>query len=337
MKPNLGLSDLAASQQSLLRNANVKTALFLTGQKLATNEKTVSEIASEGNVGRVFAMDHSLEMVDRYTQTINAGRVRLDTLQTVLGNVRDIAATVNLGVLSTVNSGDMNASMIEARGAIPALEAVVSMLNTNVAGQSLFSGAATDRAALVDASQIQNDIDTIVAAAPDATTALANIDFYFFNAAGGFPTTAYVGSTSSASDIRVGENETIAQNIKADDNALRETIRNLTVISAVANGAFPLSVIDQKALLLDASQKNLSTSDAVIKLREGTGYDQERLEAASVRNQSERSRLLIARVDIANVDPYETASMFQDLQAQVEKMYTVTARLAQLSLTNFLR
>ena len=337
MNGYLGLSDLASSMQLQRQNASVKSAVFKAGEELSSGKKSIGDIAKAGDVQRIFGYDHTLTMLDRFKQSADAGRVRLESMQTILGQIRDAGANVSLGVLNEIQGGRYGPSMVEARGAISALETVVSLLNQNVAGQSLFSGAATDRAALVSASQIQADVDAIVAAAPDAATALTNIDFYFNNPAGGFATTAYTGSVNNGPDIRIGENELISVPIRADDVAIREAIRNLTVIGSIANGGFAGSTTDQRAMLLDGATTNLNTSDSLIKLREMTGYDQERLERAVARNEAERSQISIARVDVANVDPYETASRFQELQIQLEKMFTVTARLSQLTLTNFLR
>lgn len=337
MSSYIGLSDLAASWQLQRQNTSIKTALFDTGQQLTTNEKSVGEISRDGNIQRLFSFDRSLSLLDGYENAANAARVQMDAIQSSLGNVRDTAARVGLGVLAAVDTSDHVMSMTEARGAIPALESVVSMININVAGKSLFSGAATDRNALNSANQIQTDVDAIVAGSPDATTAIAAIDFYFNDPTGGFATTIYNGSLSNGPDVRVGDNESISMPVRADDPAIRETLRNLSIMASVANGAFPTSIADQQQMLRTAATDNLTTSDDLNKLREATGFSQERLEIAVSRNEAHKSGLMIGRVDMANVDPYETASRFQELQVQLEKMFTVTARLSQLTLTNYLR
>ncbi len=337
MAAYLGLSDLAASWQLQRNNTSIKTNLSEVGQKLTTGEFLTKDISDAGNIQKLFAIDNSLEILERYKQSTDAGRVRLDGVQSILGQVRDVAANVGLGVLTAVESATISTSLVEARGAGPAMQTIVGLLNTNVAGHSLFSGAASDRAALASSDQIQADIDAIVAAAPDVATALADIDFYFNDPTGGFETTIYTGSLIDAPDIRLSETEVISVPIRADDQALRETLRNLSVFAAVANGGFAGSPTQQEAMLLDAATRNLSASDDVIKLRESTGFNQERLEEATARNDAERSGLMISRVDIANVDQYEMATMFQELQGQLEKMYAITARLSGLTLTNFLR
>jgi flagellar hook-associated protein 3 FlgL len=45
----------------------------------------------------------------------------------------------------------------------------------------------------------------------------------------------------------------------------------------------------------------------------------------------------MARSDIVSVDPFEVATELQNLQVQLETIYTITARLSGLSLTKYLR
>jgi flagellar hook-associated protein 3 FlgL len=45
----------------------------------------------------------------------------------------------------------------------------------------------------------------------------------------------------------------------------------------------------------------------------------------------------IARAKLVAVDPLEAASTYQTLQVQLESVYTVTARLANLRFSNFIR
>ena len=52
---------------------------------------------------------------------------------------------------------------------------------------------------------------------------------------------------------------------------------------------------------------------------------------------SERDTLDLARTKIVATDPLEAASAYQTLQVQLESIYTVTSRLANLRFANFMR
>jgi len=66
------------------------------------------------------------------------------------------------------------------------------------------------------------------------------------------------------------------------------------------------------------------------------GAIEAQIEDAAARNSAEATSLRIVRNDITNVDPYEVAARLQDNQAQLEKIYTLTARMTRLSLMDYL-
>ena len=56
----------------------------------------------------------------------------------------------------------------------------------------------------------------------------------------------------------------------------------------------------------------------------------------AIRNAAEASALQIARNGLVAADPYDTATAIQAVQTQIETLYTLTARLSRLSLTDYL-
>ena len=332
-----GVSDLAGSWSMRRTQGEVKMQTIIASEELTTGLKDTQKIANAGDVGRVFAIDRELSGIERYGQAMAAGRVRLDATQSSLATIRTTAQEVTLGVLSLLEADSFKSTEIQAAGAVPALRSVVTMLNGEIAGHSLFSGATIDRAPLKDGDEILADIEAIMAAAPDVATAQADIDFYFDDPAGGFATSAYSGSANDAPDISLAKGDTIAMTVRADTEALRDTMKNLAIIGAVANGTFAGTRKEQKELMLAASQDALQVNDQLVKLQERVGYDQERLERASTRNQAERMRLNIARTELTGADPYEAAGRFQELEAQMEKIFAITVKMSDLSLINYMR
>ena len=61
------------------------------------------------------------------------------------------------------------------------------------------------------------------------------------------------------------------------------------------------------------------------------------IDAAQARNANESFALQIARNDLVSADPYETASKLQETEAQLEMIYTITARMTRLSLLDYMR
>jgi len=332
-----GMSDLSQSWSLQRHSRNLRSDFDKTATELTTGLKTSGEIARAGDTGRVLGIDRSLSLIDRFRQSTSVGALRLETTQSALQSIRTLGKDISLGILSLVDQDSFQTTDIQAEQAVTALQSAVSNLNTHVAGQSLFAGAATDTAAVVDAATLQADVEAILSAAPDVPTALANIDFYFNDPTGGYLTASYLGDTQDGPDITIGEGETVAMTVRADDATIREALRNLAIIAALSNDAYGGTMSEVRLLLKDAAETGLNTDLNLTKMQEKVGFAQERVEAAAARNNAERTRLQVARNDLASVDPYEAASRFEELQSQIETLYTVTARRSSLSLVNFLR
>ena len=75
----------------------------------------------------------------------------------------------------------------------------------------------------------------------------------------------------------------------------------------------------------------------MLDLRAAVGSLQEAVESAKAQRVSERETLDLARTKIVATDPLEAASTYQALEVQLEAIYTVTSRLANLRFVNFMR
>ena len=64
---------------------------------------------------------------------------------------------------------------------------------------------------------------------------------------------------------------------------------------------------------------------------------QEQIEGWMLRTETEMVGMENARNSLLAVDPYETATRLEAAQFQLESLYTVTVRLSNMSLVNYLR
>ncbi len=67
------------------------------------------------------------------------------------------------------------------------------------------------------------------------------------------------------------------------------------------------------------------------------GVLEAQIDTAATRNSNEASALQIARSGITEADPYETATRLDETEAQLERIYALTARLSRLSLLDYLK
>ena len=55
------------------------------------------------------------------------------------------------------------------------------------------------------------------------------------------------------------------------------------------------------------------------------------------RNQAELLSLELAQSDLVGADPYRLATELEAVQTNLEMLYSITARLSRLNLTDFIR
>ena len=91
------------------------------------------------------------------------------------------------------------------------------------------------------------------------------------------------------------------------------------------------------AMLGEAGSQMLAAKEGILDLRATVGSQQETVERAKAQRVSEHDTLDLARSKIMATDPLEAASAYQALEVQLESIYTVTSRLANLRFANFMR
>ena len=125
--------------------------------------------------------------------------------------------------------------------------------------------------------------------------------------------------------------------VTADDPALRRALMGLAAAALVDDSALGFSDGQRKALAARAGEVVLSSQDALVGLGARLGVSEMRLETVQSRNQAELLSLELAQSDLVSSDPYTLATELEAVQTNLEMMYSITARLSRLNLTDFIR
>jgi flagellar hook-associated protein 3 FlgL len=350
-----GGSDFARLQALQKHAFATRNRLDVAAQEMTSNLKADRFEATGGNLTRLFALERSLERNAVFSQTIALTDLRLDVMQESLGRILAPAEDLAIDLATAVGKGDYSAAMLHADAARRALTDTVAVMNTTVAGQSLFAGATTDGPALAEAEAIvaaetKALLDELRAAAAGvageardlarylaAADAIAAIEAYFAKPAGAFYAGGYVGSTTDLTPVDIGEGQRLDYGMRADNDGIVAVLRAQAMAAVVAGGAFAGNQPEQIALLAESAAQMLPAKEGVLKLRAGVGSLQEAVEHARAERVAERDTLDLARAKIVATDPLEAASAYQALEVQLEAIYTVTSRLAGLRFANFMR
>jgi flagellar hook-associated protein 3 FlgL len=125
--------------------------------------------------------------------------------------------------------------------------------------------------------------------------------------------------------------------VTALDPTLVETLEGLALAALVADGTLPGDAPGRALLARTAGSLLLGANTDLSSLRARVGTVEAQIADSADRNAAESTALKIARTGIIAADPYETATALEGVRTQIETLYTLTARLARLSLADFLR
>lgn len=209
------------------------------------------------------------------------------------------------------------------------IEYVMSSLNTDYAGRNLFSGDQVSVSALPDASELFEAIDTALGGATDEASIDAALDAFFADG-GTFDTDIYQGGDDEAAAILLSNRGRVNFSVKANDPSIKSALEGLARLAYAQPEA--------SEEYLDGAISDIRKGETgLISLEASLGRKQNRVESEINALYEEQSILKQTEDRYAGVDGFEAATRLNNLELQLEAAYTVTARISQLSLTNYIR
>jgi flagellar hook-associated protein 3 FlgL len=330
----VSMGDLA--QTFMLRRQNVLMKQNL--QQLSTEITTgvVHDITARvsGDLGQLSGIDSALARLKGYgAVTLEAG-LFAGAMQTALGSIDSMASDLSTHLLSASN-GTADAR-VDAAGvdAEQKLQAALAALNTRVGDRTLFAGTATNGPAVIDADSLLAALGVAVSGAVSAADVETAVTAWF-SSPSGYDAVAYQGNTAlNAVKIAPGEDAQI--DVTAQDSGLRDTIKGLAMAALLNRGVLAGQPQGRQDLAQRAGLRLFENQTERANLAARLGLTEAKIETASTRNSNEVMSLQIARNGIVQADPYEAATKLEDAQAQLEKIYAITARMSRLSLLDYL-
>lgn len=329
------LGDLSQSYLLRHRNTSLKQDIARLTQELATGQVADVRQVLAGNVSYLADIERKTAMLEGYKVATSEATHFAGAMQTALGRFSDLSedltsSLVTAGLTTSGSTGDDIPS--EARNA---LSAMIGTLNTDIAGRYMFSGTATNQAPLVEPDILLADLSAAIATATTPADMLTQAKAWFDDPAG-FSAMAYQGSADVLLPFGLSQTEEISLHLQATDPKLRAMLAATAVAALADDPSFALSLPDQSEVFRLTGASMLGDKDGVTELRANVGFVESRIEAIATRNAAEVSSLNFARTNLLEVDPYTAATQLEDVQFQLQSLYSVTVRSSQLSLVNFL-
>ena len=289
-----------------------------------------------GNLLQLADVERDLSVLDARRDVARFATTDAEVMQASLDQVQATTGDLAANALTagfTAGGTQIPTVTNEARGA---LETIIGALNSDVAGRALFAGNRTDAAPMASADLLLGTLTSALAGASGINGIRARLDTFFDDPAGGFATGVYKGGTDGLTPRDLGAGESVALDIRADDPALRDVMKQTALIAVLDHGSLGLSRQDRSELIGTAGEMLLNGQTGLTGLRADLGFAEERIARAESRISAGLASLNIARNELISVDIPSTAVELEQVQSQLETLYTLTARSARLSLVNFL-
>lgn len=333
---SISLGDLAQSFMLQRRGIELRQDMARYSEQLTTGRVSdVREVAS-GNFSFINGIERDLRNLEAYRVVGTEAAQFATATQLQLERVQDSAMDLGTSLLSLANlpaGPQLLQGATEARGK---LETIVATLNEDLAGRSLFSGVDTDVEPISSAADILSQLETAVAGATSVATIRAAAEAWF-DSPTGFDATVYNGADTDLAPFSLTDTEDVNISVRADNDAIKDILLNTALVALSDSPTLGLGLGLQAEIQNDVGANLVATQQDIIGLRGTIGSAQERIEVLTARNAAEETALEYARADFLAVDPFEAATKLEDIQFRLESLYTITARMSDLSLVNFIR
>lgn len=325
------------SQSFLFQRRSVALRQDLTRLTDELSSGKVSDVRQvlAGNHNYLTGLERSLEVLQGFKVANTEASYLTAAMQLSLDRVQDFGGQLGLDLILASGGPVGVISGTPSENARTQLQGMVSSLNDDIAGRSLFAGVATNRTPLPNADILIDQVRTAISGQTTPADIMAAAKAWFADPAG-FDAVSYTGSATALAPFSLSETENVSLDIKANDTALKDLLMHTALAALADDPALGLNV-NQKSELFGLTGIGLqSNQDQLTSLRARIGFTQERIEMISARNESEETSIEFARNALLLADPFETATTLENVQFHLQSLYSVTVRSSQLSLVNYL-
>jgi flagellar hook-associated protein 3 FlgL len=317
--------------------ANLRDRSDISRDEAVTGLLSDPAAAHGGRVSELLDLERSLGEIRQFREIIGLAESRANVIQGSLDVLRNLAIDQHVSGQTALDSGLQTPAETASASARQALGAALSALNVSFGGRRLFGGDTGDAQAVASLDVFISSAVTILEAGPTAGAAYATISIEFTATAGLYDSTFYTGGAGEAPASEIADGERLGFAPKADEAPIRALLRDLTVLAAAFDPSNSIPDADRHGLAERAISGLRSNVDALTGMSAKVGTAQERMDTVKARHQASEAALNLAYTQLAGRDQFEAAAELTQLEAQLQTTYLATARLANLSLANFLR
>lgn len=308
-----------------------------------------SGLALGARTGQSVSLERDIDRLGGIIDSNALASSRLSATQSGLQSLSQLAQ--NFMTTMTAAVSDAVDPEISKSEAATLIKTMTGVLNANLNGENLFAGVNTD----------VRPINDFFATGSPAQAAMANAFQTYFGFAYTDPAASTVNAAqmttflttviepqftgtdwttnwSNATDETITARISLTDSTPASVSANIDGVRKLAMAGATIAFFFGGNLNDeaQNAALRFATSKAGEANANIALTGSQTGIVEQRITDASDRLQMQIDIFKGKVSDLVEIDPYEASTRVSTLLSQIETAYTLTNRLRQLSLVNYL-
>ena len=304
--------------------------------ELSSGRKADAGDAVRHDFSALSRAERDLALHDSLRQAVGAGERLLGGAGRALDRIAAEIETLRDTFVPGVAGGtDPDPAVVRAASEA-GLREIVAALNVAVDGRTVFAGGRADAAATADADTILADLDAIAAAATDEADLTARVRDYFLDPTGGFQASRVVPGAPGSVSVRTGEASATDWTIGVTDERVLAMLEVVGQAAALTRSPFAGDGTARARYATGFAAPFAAASGEAIGLRAATGRIEGILDRAADALDATRADAMARRDKLIGADPYETATLLEQETARLETVYTLTARLSRLRLTDYL-
>lgn len=336
---------IARAQAELVKTQKEATTGQYADLGQALGVKTAQSVSLSSDVLRIDSLLDSNSIVTQ----------RLSGSQSALDKMAESAQKVMSDLIALSGSQDTKSLEDLTVSVAGQLATFTSVVNTSLNGEFLFSGINTDVQPMADyaapaspaKAAYDNALTTFMAGEPVQVPPLTSVSQFTPDQMSRFITDAveplFMGADwntnwSSATDANITTRISQSEVAETSTNANSEGMRYFAMTAVISKELLGQPLTDDVRAVV--SKKAIAFASLAIsgidQQRSALGLSEGRVKMANENLEAQKTIIKTHLGDLNGVDPYEASLRVTNLLDLVEASYTLTARIQQLSLVNFL-
>ncbi|SIQ55413.1 flagellar hook-associated protein 3 FlgL [Rhizobium sp. RU20A] len=319
--------------------------------EVTTGKRDDAGVSLGSGTSQVVNLTAEIERLNSLKETNTVVSQRLSASQVALDSMRKAGEKINTVLLSVLGSDDKTNLSIAKTDLVSSFQTFLGAANTRAFnGEYLMAGINTDAQPLKDyepgspaKATFDNAKATFMAGrgytSMDQFT-VADMDDFVKNTLEPLYTgNQWTTDWSSASDQNIQSRITANEVVQSSSNANSTGVRMFALASVIGMELLDSGITPQVRASLNVTVQNYAQQSIAGLIREASvlGVSQNRVENANTSLQLQTNLVETHLNDLVDVDPYEASTRMNTLLTQIQTSYTLTSRIQQMSLINFLK